>query len=722
MISIYFILNAVETFLLAVYLILVGSEPNASVFFNLSSARLLLVITIGLVGAGFVFLTIRSWPSQSRIRQSIHSHMQNEKSIWFVFLAGIALLAAMLFLLTRQMNQFGDFKLIYQRFEPVFVWVAVMGAQSALFAALWYCARHIKNYQAPDTSRHRSELPILLGFYLAFVVVKLLVVTSTSYGPLGRGDEMTYFDMADSFYRGFFSVAQSHHYPPLYPLSLVPALVFKGYAFEGIKLLNVLYSSSIIFPVYFIARQFLDRRNSLITVFLTCLIPYHLVFPRRILSENLYFPLFIWTTFITFTLPKNSRMRLPWDLLNGAMLAILYLTRYISLAAIPCFLLAWWVKPFEGELSIIKPNWKKIGHLLLLILAMLVVFSPWLAAGLNEHVSLKLLLGFGVASKTDPAQLTFPRLLVWLVLYACYYALVSAPVMNLLLAALTQIDFKNWRDGLGRLISQVSVLMAGFYTAVTRHSWRAYYNRDLPSKIMGRYLIVFSVLYIIIAAVVLTKFDRSRIKSKFRFILWTGVLPFVLTLFAHFVLIRGAIFPTNGDLFKALGSVDGFLTEILGPYFFVMLAGIYGLEIYLMLHEKRHLLMPVLVSGLVIYYLSGIPSYYQSLMDYQTYPWLSQQIAELLPDPDLKNTNTEKISVYLPGDHESIDEAEIYNGLRVRGIDNTEILTYTVDPLNAMPTSKGFIIQTIDNPNDIEDALRLYEFNGLYFTIQELGQ
>jgi len=722
MISLYFTFNAIQGFLLAAYLAMQASEPGTAVLFGLSFSRLLLVVVISLSGLAFVLLAARSWSTRSRLRLKIETAMQKENNIKLIFLAGLLLTVLMYFLLTRQAGYWGDYKLIYERFEPVIVWLAGIGIQSAFLAAVWYCAHFTRAETEAQVAIDLDELLPLFGIYAAFILVKLLLVTSTSYGPLGRGDEMTYFDMAESFYRGFFSVEQSHHYPPLYPLALMPALVFKGYAFEGFKFLNVVFSSSIIFPAYFIARQFMDRKHSLVAVLLTCLIPYHLVYPRRMLSENLYFPLFIWAVYITLIVPRNRRTRLTWDILNGAMLAVLYLTRYISLAAIPFFMLAWWIKPFEGEGSLLQPGWHKIKHLALLVLAMLAVFSPWLIAGLSEGVELKLILGFSVAAKTDPAALTLPRLLLWALLYACYYLLVSAPVLNLLLVSLTQIDFKRWREGLGRLVTEVILLMGGFYAAVTRHSWRAYYNRDLPSKIMGRYLIVFSVLYIVIAMIVMQRFERSRIKSKAKFIFWTGILSFLLIVASNFILIQGAIFPTDENFMKALGSVDGFLTEILGPYFFLLVAVLYAIEIYLLLQDKRKYLLPVMAAGLLIYYLCGYPSYYRSLMDYQTYPWLSQQIAALLPDVDIKNQDSGKISVFLPAEHESQDEAEIYNGLRVRGIDNTEILTYTIDPLESMSNDKGFIIQPLADPRAAGAGLRVYEFNGKHFTIQEVNR
>jgi hypothetical protein len=502
----------------------------------------------------------------------------------------------------------------------------------------------------------------------------------------------------------------------------MPALVFGSYTFEGIKLLNVIASSSVIFPVYFIARHFMDRKQSLLAVLLTCLIPYHLVFPRRILSENLFFPLFVWTVFITFAKPKNARMRLPWDLLNGVMLAVLYLTRYISLAAIPFFVLAWWVKPFEGEPGLFKPGWKKFGHLAGMGAALLLAFSPWLIAGLREGVNLKLVLGFGVASKTDPAQLTLNNLVTWMVLYASYYVLVAAPVLNLLLAAFTQLDLKKWREDLGRLVFQVLALMAGFYIAVTRHSWRAFYNNAAPSKIMGRYLIVYSLLYIILAVIILAKFDRSRVKSKPKFIFWTGVFPMALIVFAQIALFEDTLIHTDGNLFNALGSVDGFFTDVLGPYFYVIIGLLYAVEIYLLLQDKRKYLLPVLSAGLLIYYLAGYPGYYNLLLDYQTYPWLSQQVVERVRAAGKADQASDNISVYIPSNYNSQDRVEMYNGLRVRGIDNANIPILGMDDPEDMQTDLGYVIRKVSGDDAQASGLKVYEFNGQRFTIEDISR
>jgi len=713
---IFFFLTALESFFLSIYMASVGSTEQASLILGLSLSRLLIVVFAFLLGLFFLNLSFRSFFQRRSNYDFERRFLGSEKQIWLVFLGGLVLAGFGLFLLTRQINAFGNFKQVYQRLEPVLVWLIVVGAQTTGFCAVWYSARFVRgNGDQTDEDLQKDLLP-LFGLFVIFIAIKIIFVSSTSYGPLGRGDEMTYYDMADSFYRGFFSPKDTHHYPPLYPLTLVVALVFKAWTFEGIKLLNVILSSSLVFPVYFIARSHVDAKKALLAAFLSCLIPYHLVFPRRILSENLFFPLFLWTMFVTYEKPANERYRLPWDVLNGGLVAALYLTRYISLATIPFFMLSWWVKPFPGESSLFKPGRKKLLHFAGFCLALLLVFSPWLIDGLSEGVPLKLLLGFGVTSRTTQAQLTLPRLVIWVVLYACYFLLVAAPVLHLLLVSLWQFDFKNWRQGFDRWIIQTLALMAGFYAAVTRHSWRAYYNADLPSTIMGRYLIVFSVIYFIIAVVSIDRFQPQKFKSRWLFIFLSQLLPFGLVAFAYFTLIKGAVFPTDGNLLKSLGSVDAFFTEILGPLFFLLLFLIFAATSWLIYQGKPKGALSFLTVGLVIYYAVGIPSYYKDLMEYQTYPYLARQISRMLPPPDAKSGQADRVTVFLPEERTNKSGAEIYNGLRTHGFTRTIIEGYSDEAIEQMTTDTGFII--IQLPDHLEQSdLPVWEINGMRFQI-----
>ena len=712
---IFYFLTAIETFLLSAYLAWVGSE-EAGAIFNLSLLRLTAVAASLLIG--FFLLYLGAKPLFKKEAQSTFETrlLNSEKKMWLVLCFGLLIVGVGLFLLTRQINAFGDYKLIYQKLEPVLVWLVVLGAQIAFFSVLCICAKFTHKNDDQYADDLDKELLPLFGLFAVFLLLKLVFVSATAYGPLGRGDEMTYYDMADALYRGFFSPKDSNHYPPLYPLSLVITMVFKGWTFEGIKLLNAIFSSSLIFPVYFIARNHLDARKSLLTAFLSCLIPYHMVFPRRILSENLFFPLFFWTMFVTYVQPKNKNFRLPWDLVNGALIGALYLTRYITLATIPFFALSWWVKPFTDEKGLFKPGAKKTKHFVAFSLAMLAIFSPWLISGLREGVPLKLLLGFGITSRTTEAQLTFSRLMVWALLYACYFVLLASPVLHILILSLRQIDYKQWRYAWGRWVFQTAALMLGFYMAVVRHSWRAFYNADLPSAIMGRYLIVFSPAYFIIAMITIDNFKLEKVKKPRFSLLSALVLSFGLVVFSHLTLIAGAIVPTDGDLLKSLGSVDAFFTEILGASFFLLLFMIYGFTGWFLYQGKRRVALAMLTGGLIIYYAAGMPAYFNDLMNYQTYPYLAKQISRMLPLPDAKSGVAERVTVFLPEERTVKSGVEIYNGLRTRGFIDTVIKEYSEEALEQMETDLGFVILQLPDKQSRID-MPIFEINGLQFQI-----
>ncbi|MDP2966793.1 MAG: hypothetical protein Q8N39_12280, partial [Pelolinea sp.] len=274
----------------------------------------------------------------------------------------------------------------------------------------------------------------------------------------------------------------------------------------------------------------------------------------------------------------------------------------------------------------------------------------------------------------------------------------------------------RWREGFGRWIFQVLAVMGGFYAAVTRHSWRAYYNADLPSAIMGRYLIIFSVLFFTISLVTLVKIEPSQFKTKWRYFAFTQILSFGLVTFAYITLINGAVIPTDGNLLKMQGSLDGFYTELLGPYFFVLLFLIYALTNLLLWKEKKQTALTALVIGTVIYYTAGAPAYFRALNDYQTYPWLAKQISHLLPPPDPKSGDADKITVFLPPDCKSQNEMEIYGGLRTRGIEDIFVEVYSAEAVKNMDTEKGFVIEKLDGIQP-RQGLPVYEFNNQEFVI-----
>jgi hypothetical protein len=438
-------------------------------------------------------------------------------------------------------------------------------------------------------------------------------------------------------------------------------------------------------------------------------------------SENLYLPLFLWAMYVTFSIPRNPKSTLKWHILNGVLIAASYLTRYITLAAIPFFCASWWIKPHEGENGLFKPGWRKVGYGMIFIASMLLAFSPWLLAAFRENLPLKLALGFSVTSKTNPEQLTVGNLLNWVFLYGSYFILLAAPVFNLLLAALINLDFKKWRDGFNRFIIQTLVVMAGFFVAVVRHSWRARYNLDGPRAIMGRYLIVFLPLYLIIAIVCISSIDKQKWKSRLMFTASTVVLPVILVFLSYLAIIRGLFIPTDGNLIKSLGSIDGFYISALENAFFPLLLIIYIVTSLVGWSDNQPFRRFALLACLMVFYLPGIPIYHFEVLGYQTYPWLAKQIAAQLAAPDAKTGELEPITVFMSQERGPKDGPEIYNGLRVRGYDNTISLVDTPESIRDMPTRQGFVLEALAECCEQEDGEPgCYEINDQCFAITKV--
>ena len=737
--TLYFFVSAVETIFLGLYLIQVGSIEGNQVLFSLSLSRLVLIAAVFLAAGVFIYLAILSNRRNRQQKGFLSTFITNRKKLVSLFLGCMVIVITMFLALTRQPSFWRDYRLIAENLKPIFVWILVLAFQAAFFSLVWFCLYFVINKGKSSVEANKKELlPVFLIFFAA-LIAKWFIVSNAAYGPTGTGDEMTYYDMADSMQRGFFSITQTHHYPPLYPTLLMPALMFGQYTYALIKLVNALLSTSIIFPTYLLSRSFLDSKKSLLPVLIACALPYHLVFPRRLVSENLYFPVFLWTTLLVHAKPAGKKDALIWDILTGVALGLLYLSRYISLVVIPMFLIAWWIKPFGEQDNLLKPSLNKILRFLLIGMIAVLVFSPWVMAAIREGLPVKSALGFEIASKTTSRQLTLFNFFKWVYLYSSYLILISAPVLPLLLKSLSDINFKKWREANGRLIFEILAVIGGFLAAASRHSWRAYYNRIIPTTIMGRYVLFLSIPFIILAFITLNNErmplqqaqessasnKRSQRKSE-QMRIWPLLISVALVLLAYTTLISENILTLGEEFMRPEGSVDGHYLKVIGVWFFILVPALYALY-YLYFNRKglklkRIRIIPIVTALLVAFYSLGWPAYYQYLITKQIYPWLSSQIASLAWQDLTRDEIMEEITVYIPATLDGKVNAELYNGLRVRDIDNSHIEDYedyvNEGNLAEMPTQYGYIIEEIQSNTVADESTSRYSFNGREFSIK----
>ncbi len=451
-----------------------------------------------------------------------------------------------------------------------------------------------------------------LAIFAAIVLAKLLFVTSSASGP-AIIDEIAYFNYATEMSQGTMYLGS--HYPPMYPISLIPAFLF-GEPYRVALILNAIYSSLMAFPVYAIARLVMGRKMSVATAVLAALLPYHYVLPRFLMSENIYFPLVMTAVFMVLWRPQ--RRVWIWDASTGVVFAVLYLTRYVSLPLIPVFLIVWWMREVQisGRFLLdARSRWRFV----LMLFCFGAAFAPWVLLQLFRDQSLALALGFGITSRTDPAQHTLVRLWVFVRMYLAYFVLLAAPVLGLVLFAFRE----TWRDrainAYTRTVAALGLVALSLLVALSRHSWRANYNYPDPYRIMGRYTIYLAPLFLIVALATLVRLMKTRqdtSRLSWGHCIWGLVVPLAMIFFSYFAVLGNYAMPFSSASITDRGSIDAYRIILLGHWFWPLVAGSLCLGlvgIYLGRRGARTAAILVVTLGVAVYSLAGIPKYFDQM-------------------------------------------------------------------------------------------------------------
>jgi hypothetical protein len=677
---VYLGLFSLETLALLVINLNTGSAPSERIFLNLSVSRLILVAFL------LILLILSCWEFWRTFKQQdkVQRFLFNAHTIFIVMIASVLATTLDLFLLSVNPKNLGELEQIYLNFKPFLIWGFIVGLQSALFSTTWFGYLFLGKQSSESPKKNGEELLAILGLFFLLVAVKMIFVLPSAYGPVIRGDEMRYFEMANYLYFGDFFIENINHSPFLYPLMLSIAFAFGEHTYDVIKLLNVIYSSSIVFPLFLIARKYFPKKESFLIAAAACFLPYHLLFPRVIMSENLYFPILLWVILFILHQPQSPRLSQAWSVWTGIVIGLLYMTRYITLAVIPFLLVAWWFIYPDNEHSVIRPSRRKSGMALLLSTGILCGYSPWLFSGLAANVPLKQLLGFGITANTTASQLTLNNLLIWLVVYLCYFILMAAPVLPFFFTFPIS-KFREWKKETQNWFILVAALLVGFLIACVRHSWRALYNGEIPTRIMGRYILYFTPLFIIAAFLALKESQSYRKTTFKKHLLFTLIFPFLLEVLAHSLLFGNLFHLHDGDLINILGSVDAAYFQYMGSYFFVLLLFIYGIICYLTWQKNTLDLISINLAAIMLFYLAGMPAYYQDLLSYQEYQFISANIVDLHQSSE--EVIGDKVKIITPPDATERDRALLSNTFHFSNLDDFYVDSIENFNINKIPES-----------------------------------
>ncbi len=465
--------------------------------------------------------------------------------------------------------------------------------------------------------------PLLL--LLAVIVIKQLFLVPMMQGSLVNADEELYVRFARSIFN--HGAYRSPQYPPLFPALIAPAFLAGASWYGAMKIIVSVLASITVLPAYYLARLFVDRYSSLaIALLVAVTMAGQLVLSLAIMSENLYHPLFLLAILLALVrLPKR-----PWisDVLFGVALGALYLTRYVSLVAIPVLVFAWFLRELDdGD----YPSPAILAaRLLVVISTAALVYSPWLLLTHWTDATVKDALGFVIASKTNPAQLTFERLMFFVWTYLAYFVLLAAPTLHLLFHAVHQAILDR-RGRYARFVLLVFTLTSAFGFAMIRHSWRAYYNYPEPVRIVGRYGIYIALMFTILAAVTFVRLARSDRRQSPYLLAGMFVAHSALLVAAYSFLMTDWLGGTGGNLLRSRSSADFLnLYEIGWPVVgvAVLFAGLTAAALA-GARPARKWLVPAFLVGLIAWSAWGIPAFYDLMERHERYAFHARQVAAI---------------------------------------------------------------------------------------------
>lgn len=182
---------------------------------------------------------------------------------------------------------------------------------------------------------------ILLFVIISFIKSILALLTTA---PNAFSDDYVYLKMAWSIFNNHnFMVYNTFSaiYPPLYSILLSSTYFFSNMnvIYAVMKIINAFVSTLTIFPVYFIAKDFLKEKDCTIAVFITALITTHFLYPSYILAENLLFPLTAFTIYFLYLAFKSNNNK--WFMVSGLFLGMAFLTKIVAFALVPVALIAY---------------------------------------------------------------------------------------------------------------------------------------------------------------------------------------------------------------------------------------------------------------------------------------------------------------------------------------------------------------------------------------------
>ncbi|HLD11211.1 MAG TPA: glycosyltransferase family 39 protein [Candidatus Nanoarchaeia archaeon] len=368
-----------------------------------------------------------------------------------------------------------------------------------------------------------------INIIFILLIITKMILSFSVLPVLGFADSLNYINEAKAFHdtNSLSEVAKAGIYPPIYSIIISPAFIFKDMekVHFSIKVINAIISSSIIFPIFFLANRFFSKKKSLIIATITALVPPIFAVSSYTMSENIFFPLFITTLYIIYLTIKEKQQKLY--ILSGILIGLCYLTRAISIFLILVIII------------IFLLNKTKIKNIITSISASLITILPWIYTKIKIYgFSLQGILGNNYSSFAIQSQSNIIQKLIWVIFYTDYLILSTGIIFFILTISL----ISNYKNINTKILFQLTLLSTIFSIILASNLSGAYPNYE-EGRLIGRYIEPIIPMFILLGFISLKKSKKITI---FTLIFLNAITPLIL--FNKF-------FPVNNMSLVSLGTL-----------------------------------------------------------------------------------------------------------------------------------------------------------------------
>jgi Dolichyl-phosphate-mannose-protein mannosyltransferase len=188
-----------------------------------------------------------------------------------------------------------------------------------------------------------ANFPLMLILAYLFFVIGRFIISLMVQNPLIPTDELAYKNMAYSYFQtlNFYNSQKLGYFVNLpnvlYPFLISPSFFLRDNFYVGIKLINALLITAAIFPAYFIAREFLSpKRSLLVSIIIVCLPS--LNFINFVSTDGLNLTLYLCCLLFAYRTMVDSQLRN--NVLFGFSLSLLFLNKPSAVGFAVGYLLA----------------------------------------------------------------------------------------------------------------------------------------------------------------------------------------------------------------------------------------------------------------------------------------------------------------------------------------------------------------------------------------------